>query len=823
MTRTQPHTLLAATMIGVVVLVVCASFGPLDEDAKIIVDNGAQLTAGLAAATACWLTSRGLSGAQRRWRRLMAYAMTGWSAGQVIWSYGQIVAGTPLPSPSLADVGYLTMPVFALPALLALASTVPRPAGSQRRDAAVLALDGLIVVGSLFILTWSTALGSVVRAGAPTVPEFAVAIAYPLTDLVLVVIVVLLISTRPAPGPYRPQLLLLGGGLVALSVSDSLFAYIVSSGAGEMPPLLNAGFVAGPALIAVAAFARADPSEPIHRPDPESSVQWLHLLVPYVPVLATGGLILAETTAGRPLGTVQVALAWFGLALVVFRQMITLFDNAVLLTRVSEGRRRLLYQAYHDSLTGLANREQFRERLDEAVARHRVDGRGLALLFIDLDDFKLVNDRLGHTIGDRLLSAVGERLGRRACQTAVVARLGGDEFAVLLEGEVRQPEAVGERILAELRVPFVIDAHTLSVEASVGVVATEGSEGALTADSLLRRADAAMYVGKRRGKGVVVRYLAGVTDGSGDPDLPHLLAQALADDPAAAGFAVHYQPIVRLGDGETVAVEALARWSHPVTGPVDPDVFVTVAERAGLVAALDDFVLDRSCADAARLTARYGHAVDVHVNVSAARLGRPELEAAVGRAVASHGIPADRLVLEITETSRMTDLTAAGAAVARLRKTGVRVALDDFGSGFNALAQLHALPVDVVKLDGGLTGLGEQPNRAEALCRSVLGICAGLGVSVIAEGVETTDQADALARLGCELGQGYLFGPPSPLGELPAAAPSAGTGEAPAAAPAAAPGAGPAAAPGAGSAGPAAASPAESARTPTRSTPTPAG
>jgi diguanylate cyclase (GGDEF)-like protein len=771
MTRTQPHALLVATLFGVTTAVLVASFGPLGEDAKVIVDNGAQLAAGVAAAVSCWVTSRRLTGVERRWRRLMAYGMTGWSIGQVVWSYGQAVADTPLPSPSLADIGYLMLPAFALPALLALAATGPRPGAAQCRAAAVLAMDGLIVVGSLFILTWSTALGAVVAAGAPTTVAFAVAIAYPVADLVLVVIVVLLISAGPAPPEYRPQLLLLGSGLVALSVSDSLFAYVVASDGPGMSPLLNAGFVVGPALIAVAAFSRARPERPSTRPIGPAA-RWLRLLPPYVPVIATGALILVETATGRPLGRVEVTVAWLGLALVVARQMITLADNTLLLARVSEGQRRLVHQAYHDSLTGLANRVLFRERLERAVVRHRRDGQPMALLFIDIDDFKLVNDRLGHTIGDRLLGAVGERLGLRACPGATVARLGGDEFAVLLEDHPVPAETVGERLLEMLRAPFPIDDHKISIGASVGVVQPDANEVRLTADSLLRRADAAMYVGKRRGKGRVVRYLAGETDGSGDPDLPQLLADALSGDPAASGFTVFYQPIVRLSDGATVAVEALARWSHPMVGPVDTDIFVTVAERAGLVAALDDFVLDRGCADAALLAERFGRPVDVHVNVSAARLGRPELESAVERALVRHGIRPDRLVLEITETSRMADLTAASAAVCRLRETGVRVALDDFGSGFNALAQLHALPVDVVKLDGGLTGLGDEPSRAETLARSVLGICADLGVVVVAEGLETAGQAGALARLGCELGQGYLYGPPSALRDIGQAAPA---------------------------------------------------
>jgi EAL domain-containing protein (putative c-di-GMP-specific phosphodiesterase class I) len=208
---------------------------------------------------------------------------------------------------------------------------------------------------------------------------------------------------------------------------------------------------------------------------------------------------------------------------------------------------------------------------------------------------------------------------------------------------------------------------------------------------------------------------------------------------------------------------------------VDPDVFVTVAERTGLVAALDDFVLDRACADAAALTEAYGHPVDVHVNVSAARFCQRELEEAVSRALHRHAVRPGRLVVEITETRRIPDLPRAAEVAGRLRDRGVRVALDDFGSGFNALAQLHELPVDIVKLDSTLTDVDVAPERAGALCRSVLAICAALDVDVVAEGVETQACAEALAALGCRLGQGYLFGQPAPVHRLavPAGEPAA--------------------------------------------------
>ncbi|MET0422729.1 MAG: bifunctional diguanylate cyclase/phosphodiesterase, partial [Actinoplanes sp.] len=348
----------------------------------------------------------------------------------------------------------------------------------------------------------------------------------------------------------------------------------------------------------------------------------------------------------------------------------------------------------------------------------------------------------------------------------LVARLGGDEFAVILVHRAAEAEPIGHRILAALREPFVIDGRRVGVGASIGLVVPEPGEPT-SADTLLRRADAAMYSSKRRGKGSLARY-AGVNDGGPNADLPHLLAQALSGGgrPAEAGFEVFYQPIVGLADGAVVAVEALARWTSPVAGPVHPDVFVTVAERTGLVAAIDDFVLDRACADAPMLAAIFGRPIDVHVNVSAARLGQHELEAAVAAALDRHATPASRLVLEITETRRIVDLPAAAAILGRLRGRGLRVALDDFGSGFNALAQLHSLPVDIVKLDSTLTDVDIAPDRAGALCRSVLAICAELDIVVVAEGIETPERARALAELGCPYGQGYLFGQPGPLPRL---------------------------------------------------------
>ncbi|GAA0809808.1 putative bifunctional diguanylate cyclase/phosphodiesterase [Spirilliplanes yamanashiensis] len=718
----------------------------------VVLDGGVQLAAGLGAAAACWQATRSRPGPGDVWRRLILGGLAAWSAGQAVALGYDLADPGGDHVPSAADVGRLALPVCALLALLAIVGRAHRqPGGSPRRERVVLVLDTLLVSGSLLALTWSALL-------RPHLAEAGPAVAYPVLGVFLVVMVLLLLLTRPTPPPLRRNLALLGAGFLALAGAD--LVRVRELAAGGPGPAGTALAVAAVALLAVAVRL------PEGADGPPARTHAAALLLPYVPVAATGAFIAVRAFAGRPLTAFEAYLGWLGLGLVVARQWLTIVDHSTLLARLAEGRLRFMHQAHHDPLTGLANRTLFKDRLAHAVERHRRQRLPVAVLFVDLDDFKQVNDQLGHAAGDRLLREVGDRLLGCVRRDDLVARLGGDEFAILIEGQAADVEPVGQRILAALREPFAIESRVVTVGASVGLVIPDDGDGdGLSADALMRRADTAMYAGKRRGKGALVRYAGG---GRTDLDLPLLLARALADTPASSGFEVHYQPVVRLTDGATVAVEALARWRDPVAGVIDPDVFVIVAERTGMVAAIDDFVLDRACADAPLLAERHGTPVDLHVNVSAGRLGEPELERAVAAALRRHALDPHRLVLEITETRRIHDLTAAAAAATRLRALGVRLALDDFGSGFNALAQLHALPVDIVKLDASLTAVEREPDRAGALVRSVVAICAELRVAVVAEGIEREDQAGALARLGLDLGQGYLFGAPRPVDRGPA-------------------------------------------------------
>ena len=726
------------------------------------IDDAMQLGAGLTAVVCGWLMASRVRGLHRWWRLLLALGMAGWSGGQVVWSWYQLVDNEGLPSPSLADVGYLTFPVCALAGLFVLARVRERPDRQRWRPSQwtahfgmALVLDGLVVTGSLFILTWTAALGTLVQATAPDAGAWAVAIAYPLSDLVLVVVAVLLVVFDRVDRPYRVNLMLLAAGVVALACSDSIFAYLVSIGAESMKPWSDGGFVLGPVFIAFALLAM-----PRRRRDEESQpagVDWWQLALPYVPVTAVALLITVQLLTGAGPDAVEVSVGVLVIFLVLARQLLSLLDNRLLLRRVYEGQQQLSHQAFHDPLTGLANRALFADRLDHAVAE---EGNGnaapLVLIFVDLDDFKEINDQFGHAGGDVLLQAVGQRLLACVRSTDTVARLGGDEFAILLEGELDEPQAVADRIQAALRRPFAVHGTLVAVRASMGLVVPDPAEPLVTSDVLLGRADTSMYAGKRLGKDTTVVYRPSA---DGPPDFSAALRRARGGIPD--GFSLVFQPIVRLPDETPVAVEALARWVAPDGTGVSPESFVRAAEGAGLGAELDALVLDLACRE---ITAA-GLELTLHVNVCASRLGTTTLEDSVRSALSRYRLDPGKLVVEITETVPILDLTAGAEAIRRLQALGVQVALDDFGAGYSSLNCLHALPVDLIKLDRALT-TGVQPERDAALCRSLVGLCADLDLLVVAEGIETAEQAALITRAGCTMAQGFRYGRPATLPKL---------------------------------------------------------
>ena len=498
------RVLLVAVLVGSVI--VLTGSGVLGKRASVAVDDIAQLTGGLVAALTCFWTATRAAGAERRWRQLMGVGMTGWSVGMVFWGVYRSFLQTPLPSPSLADVGFFALPVLALPAVLTLTGVSPlRAAIGSRHLWAIWMIDSLVVVCSLFVITWMTALGAVVRAGAPTPLGFVIAVGYPVLDYLGITVVALLWVTGRVPPQFRVQLALLGSGIVAVALSDSVFAYLVSSGAQEMPTITDAGFVAGPAVIALAAAAHPGPGSP-EDPRRTATIERTTLVLPYLLAGGIWTLITAQLVAMADVGPLELVIGWGVLVLVLIRQVLTLLENNALVQRISQTQAELTYQAHHDPLTGLANRTLFDQRLHQATERHRDERRPLALLLLDLDDFKAVNDRLGHGYGDELLRAVGARLLGAIRSVDTAARLGGDEFAVLLDPGPKDPHVIARRIHRCIQADYELGGHTLAVTSSAGLALTEPHETEVSAENLLRRADLAMYEGKRRGKSLLVHY-----------------------------------------------------------------------------------------------------------------------------------------------------------------------------------------------------------------------------------------------------------------------------------------------------------------------------
>ncbi|MFC4062190.1 putative bifunctional diguanylate cyclase/phosphodiesterase [Planomonospora corallina] len=432
---------------------------------------------------------------------------------------------------------------------------------------------------------------------------------------------------------------------------------------------------------------------------------------------------------------------------------------------ITETRRyqeRLTHQASHDALTGLANRTLFAERTAQALAD---GGDAVALALIDLDDFKSVNDRLGHAVGDALLTATAERL--RACVRPgdTVARLGGDEFALLLTGiSADEADGLAGRVVAALGTPVDAAGHHLLVRASVGLVGGRGGAPAdgpvADASELLRRADLAMYAAKEQGKSRYARY----TEAMDTCAVEHArLGAELRRALAAGELFLLYQPVVALPDGELRGVEALVRWRHPERGMVSPAQFIPVAERNGMIVEIGAWVLREACRQMADWRRRYGAAPlsRMAVNVSARQLREPEFAQAVADVLEETGLAPEDLLLEITETA-VFDGGLALETVRAVRELGVGVALDDFGTGHSSLGLLRTCPVDALKVDklfvDGVTGTAEQ----SAIAASLAQIARALRLRIVAEGVETSAQARRLYQLGYRLAQGFHFARPLP-------------------------------------------------------------
>ncbi|MEA2312224.1 MAG: hypothetical protein QOE28_2192 [Solirubrobacteraceae bacterium] len=427
-------------------------------------------------------------------------------------------------------------------------------------------------------------------------------------------------------------------------------------------------------------------------------------------------------------------------------------------TQLESLQEQLHHQAYHDPLTDLPNRALFMERVRHELGR--AHGQ-VAVLFVDVDDFKTVNDSLGHGVGDALLISIAERLRSCVRPGDVVARLGGDEFAVMLPDvadPVGQGRTIASRILTGFELPVDAGPELVSVHLSVGIAASFQSGG--DSDELIRNADVAMYQAKSKGKGRFEVFEPSMADAIlRRHDLKEELSKALEREQ----IVVQYQPIVSLENGRITAAEALVRWEHPARGLVAPGEFVPLAEETGLIVAIGQHVLQAACGQAKRWNDADpgGELLRMHVNLSVAELREPGLVRSVADAIAGSGIRPEQLVIEITESQLLGDATTSAARFRELRELGVRVALDDFGTGYSSLSYLHSLPLDILKIAKPFVDGLSRGGRESGFVTMILDLARTLDLEVIAEGVETAEQVSALRRLGAELGQGFFLGRPS--------------------------------------------------------------
>jgi diguanylate cyclase (GGDEF)-like protein len=698
------------------------------------------------------LAARAATGRFRAVWTCFAIAFGGWTAGAVVWGYlDSVLNSATFPSPG--DFGYILFPIFGCAAL------VQWPIGAVGQSRLRLVLDGLIFAMSLFLLSWVLVLHSVFETYREDRFTVGLALTYPVADLMILAVVGLVLVRAPAR--QRLPLALITAALVLFALSDSAFAWLTAREDYAPGHPIDMGWVAGSAVFGAAALlSRGMPVTPDATAQvPTSMSLWL----PYLPLLF-GGSVATVVVLDGVLRVTVIAV----IVAICLRQFLASWENRRLLRLVAD-------QALRCPLTGLANLALFNDRLAHAMQLRERDPRAVAVLSLDLNDFKVVNDSLGHAAGNQLLTQVGERLETCVRPGDTVARLGGDEFAVLIEDPVDHSLEIAHRIVEAFDTPFVVDGQRLLMRPSVGLAAAApGDEPDPFGEQLFKRADAAMYAAKRaRTEGVHVftpemtliypeqsgPLQAANTDAKGGGVAAVQLLGELRQAIDRLELTVVYQPKYHLETAELAGLEALVRWPHPVRGVLSPDDFLPMVRRHGLMGAVTELVLDKALDDAAEWAAR-GTPVPIAVNLFAATMADTRLPDRIVSALESRGLAPQCLTVEITEDLILPDVKRSCAVLSELRTHGVRVAIDDFGSGYSALSYLRELPIDEVKLDRRFIGPIVWDPRAGEVVRAVVGLAQTLGLTTVAEGVENAETAERLRGYRCDIAQGFHYSPP---------------------------------------------------------------
>ncbi len=726
----------AAVCVLILGAMVAHAIGAFGDSAVVnrIANDGATVLLQVIAATLLMVRAMTTSRNRLGWS-LMAIATSLYSAGMIVWvtQYSQLDEP---PFPSLSDALWLSF----YPLMIATFARIVYQR-MQGRSAAPI-MDG--VVAGLAAGTLCTAV--IMEAVLQTANERSLAVlvnlAYPVFDLLLFALVMAYLSLSG----WRLNLrwALVTSGVVVFAIADSVYTYSVANAQLTLGSFVNVGYSAGLLMIAFAGWFSAD--EPA-KPTPRG--ERLRAILPSI-VLSAGSVAVLVTDHYIDLNSGAIWMATISLAVALTRTALAFRENVVLLDASR--------QALQDELTGLPNRRMFLRQLAATTTRADADGHRAAVLLIDLDRFKEVNDSLGHHVGDELLRIVARRLTDTLRGNETVARLGGDEFCVILNSVDGPTDAgaVATRVLIALEEPVLLEGMRIDVGASIGV-SVFPDHGTVPSE-LLRSADVAMYQAKNTGGNEHAVYDPAVdTNVAGQLSLMGDFRGALDRDE----IEVHYQPRYDSGTGAMRGLEALVRWNHPVHGMLQPHSFLPGIERSALIFPLTEFVLRTALVNAARWL-RKDPDLSVAVNLSARLLHTNGLVDTVREALADAGVPASCLELEITETMLMANPERATELLDELSQLGVRIAVDDFGVGHASLAYLTNLPVSILKIDRSFIERMELSDRDAAVVAAIVDLSKRLGMVSVAEGIENEHTLRRLATLGCDEVQGYLMAVPAP-------------------------------------------------------------
>ena len=747
---TRPWKQLSLAVVAVGVLfVVLHGFG--------IVDPGGVVTFPAAAVVAVGATVVGL----RWWRPRPVWP---WYSFGIALALLVVAMGLRVSLGTLGDLGpgrSFIPDLIAIPGYVCLAVGLAGLAGVGLRNADDVdaILDGVIAALAVLLLAWVLLVSPVLaKQDIATSAQITMAV-YPVMSAFVFSMGARAAFSRGRRAPAAMLLYL--GAMFALMVGDTLYA-VVDADLYEVPLYV----VDVPYVIALLVYAVATLHPSIRElgqsrtSDDVAAGKGRLLSVVVALCLPIAVLLFADRNAATgnriALGVIAVLLVGVG----VFRMWRALRQHA-------RSQARLAHEATHDSLTGLPNRILLREEVARSLRSQRDDTNTVALLHVDIDRFKLVNDTMGHAQGDALLLAVAERLLQRVRTGDLVGRLGGDEFLVVVAGLDDEAAAVefGARTRMMFREPFTVGDTVIQVTASVGVAFSAGGDAA--AEELLRDADTALNHAKAQGGDDAAVFDSSMRERVAERlQLERELRTALAREE----LLLHFQPKLRLGNGKVVGLEALLRWQHPELGMIPPDKFIGVAEDTGMIVEIGAWVVDRAAAELARLqkTFRHTSGLCMSVNVSARQLRSDTLVDTIAQALLRHGIPPETLCLELTESILMENLDLVTPQLEAIRECGTKVSIDDFGTGYSSLAYLTRLSVDELKIDRSFVrDLGTETGSS-SLVQAVVFIASSLGITTVAEGVETQAQADELRALGCNEVQGFLYARPVPSGELDA-------------------------------------------------------